>query len=484
MESLINTQSIINILILCTTYICVFYLFTILRKSSINTTRKTPVFCIGVFLAVVIAILGGNLNLFLKLLFILLIFVSSIIVSKNPLENTVYCILSISISFCIEYISVLISGSLFFIVGFTQFDLLSQLLACLIQLCVTHLLTKTRFIKKLFKYFDTRYYEVGLLLSFYVLLFSVLLTQPDIINSRIGAILFVGIPIALSGILLWLRSFVHRYNKSKLKTREDEFTQQEITEKDARIERLEGEVATLAKQLHRDNHLLSSLERTVQTIAETDSADERKQLANEFHALYSERNNMIAKEQQESKILPSTGIALIDGSLSEMYVKATAHGIAFDLIVGEELYYLVNNIISQTELQTLLCDHIKDAVIAVTATENTNGKILVTIEKNDGLFEISIRDNGIDFAPDTLAKLGRERITTHADEGGSGIGFMTTFETLAKTKSSLIITEYETETPFTKAVSFVFDGLHRFVISSYRKDKLKEIVTRDDVILL
>ena len=173
-----------------------------------------------------------------------------------------------------------------------------------------------------------------------------------------------------------------------------------------------------------------------------------------------------------------------DCSLSEMYVKATAHGIAFDLIVGEELYYLVNNIISQTDLQTLLCDHIKDAVIAVTAAKDTNGKILVTIEKNDGLFEISIRDNGIEFTPDTLAKLGRERITTHADEGGSGIGFMTTFETLAKTKGSLIITEYEAGSPFTKAVTFVFDGLHRFVIETYRKDDLKEIVTRDDVILL
>ncbi|MBQ3285248.1 MAG: HAMP domain-containing histidine kinase [Ruminococcus sp.] len=269
-----------------------------------------------------------------------------------------------------------------------------------------------------------------------------------------------------------------------MQDRANEYTKQEIEDKDKRIERLESEVSTLAKQLHRDNHLLSSLDRSVQTLADCDSDEQRAQIIEEIHTMCRERNELIAKEQQQNKILPSTGIALIDGSLSEMYVKAAARGISFDLTVSEEPYYLVNNIISQTDLQTLLCDHIKDAIIAVESAGITDGRILVTIEKNDGIFEIAVRDNGVDFAPDTLARLGREQITTHADDGGSGIGFMTTFETLRKTKGSLIITEYEQKTPFTKSVAFVFDGLNRFIISSYRKEVLKNTIRRDDVMII
>ena len=192
----------------------------------------------------------------------------------------------------------------------------------------------------------------------------------------------------------------------------------------------------------------------------------------------------IAKEQQKNKILPSTGFALIDSSLSELYVKAAARGISFDLTVSEEPYYLVNNIISQTDLQTLLCDHIKDAIIAVESAGITDGRILVTIEKKDSIFEIAIRDNGVDFDVDTLARIGKEQVTTHADDGGSGIGFMTTFETLHKTKGSLIITEYEQKTPFSKSVAFVFDGLNRFVISTYRKEELERAIDRDDILIL
>ncbi|MBQ3265295.1 MAG: HAMP domain-containing histidine kinase [Ruminococcus sp.] len=299
-----------------------------------------------------------------------------------------------------------------------------------------------------------------------------------------GLLLFAICPLAFTGLILWIRSIVQRYYKNKLQDRANEYTKQEIEDKDKRIERLEAEVSTLAKQLHRDNHLMASLDRSVQAIAECDSEEQRSQIITEVHTLCRERSELLAKEQQQNKILPSTGIALIDSSLSELYVKAAARGISFDLTVTEELYYLVNNIISQTDLQTLLCDHIKDAIIAVESAGVNDGRILVSIEKNDGIFEIAVRDNGVDYAAGTLSKLGREQVTTHADDGGSGIGFMTTFETLRKTKGSLIITEYEQKTPFSKSVAFVFDGLNRFIISTYRRDELEKIIDRDDVSIM
>ena len=62
--------------------------------------------------------------------------------------------------------------------------------------------------------------------------------------------------------------------------------------------------------------------------------------------------------------------------------------------------------------------------------------------------------------------LGKERVTTHAESGGSGMGFMITFETLRKAHASLIITEFENKIPFSKSVSFMFNGENSFIIKS------------------
>ena len=55
---------------------------------------------------------------------------------------------------------------------------------------------------------------------------------------------------------------------------------------------------------------------------------------------------------------------------------------------------------------------------------------------------------------------------------------------LHKTKGSLIITEYEQKTPFSKSIAFVFDGLNRFVISTYRKEELGNAILRDDILII
>ena len=90
----------------------------------------------------------------------------------------------------------------------------------------------------------------------------------------------------------------------------------------------------------------------------------------------------------------------------------------------------------------------------------------------------------MDFEIATLAKLGKECVTTHAENGGSGIGFMTTFETLRKAHASLVITEFENKTPFSKSIAFIFNGDNNFIIQSYRSSQLKAAINRDDVIIL
>ena len=477
---------IARVLYLFSTFLGAFILYTKLRKINISKLKTLCLLLVVIVLLGVCQLLGGVANTYIKVLFIIALCVLFIILDiKNVCFAIPTAIVSIAISICLQYLAIFVSSIIIYIIRATNQKIIATLVICTLQVLVCVLLAKNKKLKNCFIFFENEQNAgLGMLISSYIFTFSLFITKQISVDIIWGTVLFAVLPLAFTGLILWIRSIVKRYYKNKLQDRANEYTKQEIEDKDKRIERLESEVSTLAKQLHRDNHLLSSLDRSVQTLADCDSDEQRAQIIEEIHTMCRERNELIAKEQQQNKILPSTGIALIDGSLSEMYVKAAARGISFDLTVSEEPYYLVNNIISQTDLQTLLCDHIKDAIIAVESAGITDGRILVTIEKNDGIFEIAVRDNGVDFAPDTLARLGREQITTHADDGGSGIGFMTTFETLRKTKGSLIITEYEQKTPFTKSVAFVFDGLNRFIISSYRKEVLKNTIRRDDVMII
>ena len=88
------------------------------------------------------------------------------------------------------------------------------------------------------------------------------------------------------------------------------------------------------------------------------------------------------------------------------------------------------------------------------------------------------------FIP-TLLKLGKEAITTHKDTGGSGIGFMTTFETMQECKASLIIEEKQpiSNNDYTKSITIRFDGKNEYIIKSYRADKIQEQKTEDRIII-
>ncbi len=209
---------------------------------------------------------------------------------------------------------------------------------------------------------------------------------------------------------------------------------------------------------------MSNLNTSIDMYFNSDNKKYQDDLLRKLQTLAKERAELINQEQLESKIMPSTGNRMIDSAINDLYIKAAAHGIDFNLTVSSTVDEVIGKYISQTDLQTLLCDHIKDAVIAVDRYGESGGKILVNLSKQNDNYCIDIYDSGVAFEPETLSKLGLERVTTHADSGGSGIGFMTIFETLRKAYASLIITEFENRTPFSKSVSFRFDSKSSFII--------------------
>ena len=178
---------------------------------------------------------------------------------------------------------------------------------------------------------------------------------------------------------------------------------------------------------------------------------------------------------QHKNHLEKTGIFGIDNILEYMSNEAIKHNIKFNLKIHENIQYMIENIIDQSKLETLLGDHIKDAIIAINSSENTYKELLVEIGEIENCYQVCIYDTGIEFEISTLLNLGLKAITTHKLTGGSGIGFMTTFETLKATKASLIIEERHPidDKDYTKAVRIKFDGKHEYMICSYRSKEIQ-----------
>ena len=327
-------------------------------------------------------------------------------------------------------------------------------------------------------------FGLGLVLSGFIVTVLLIVNSERVSDNLLTAFI-IGVFISLVGLVIWIRKSISNRYTENLRKKELVKFENDIAQKDDTIRKLNNSNAYLSKIVHRDNHLIGSLQYSIKNALDNQQdLSEIKATLSDMLTMFEQRSELITKEQAELKILPSTGISMIDGALANMLVKANAHNISFDVSIHDDIYYLVNNIISLTQLETLLCDHIKDAVIAVESSKISNGRILVTFAKKNGIFEISVSDNGHEFDIDVLAKLGIERITTHKDSGGSGIGFMTSFETLNQTGCSLIINEFENKIPFSKSIIFRFDGQKNFIISTYRYNILSQHLNRNDIELI
>jgi len=192
-----------------------------------------------------------------------------------------------------------------------------------------------------------------------------------------------------------------------------------------------------------------------------------------IEAYMEERTGAILKNQRESKALPETGDEMVDGLMRFMLQKASSNEIQFDVTILEKPSGLIEAGVPAIKLETLCADCIENAIIA--ASHSAYRKILVTFGTHEGFHELNIQDSGIPFEAETLPALGVKRASTHLDDGGSGIGYMTIFGILRELKASLIITEYEPRPyGFTKSVKIRFDNKNAYEVVTFRADELRE----------
>ena len=286
-------------------------------------------------------------------------------------------------------------------------------------------------------------------------------------------------------MIYWIKKSITKYYKEKMKERTVEIQQEQIKEKDETINNLESELANVLEINHKYNHRLSAMEKAVTKLgyklqANEEFAEEYADILDSLNELSKEYKEEVASINKESK-LHKTNIFSIDNLLEYMKLEAEKSKIGFELKVNFDINEIIDNKISKNRLETLLADHIKDAIIAINSSENKERKIKVSFDK-DKEYQIKFYDTGIEFEVETLLNLGLERTTTHKMTGGTGIGFMTTFETLKECKASLIIEEYNKQ-EYTKAVIIKFDDKNEYRIHSYRVEEIKNKTQNNRIII-
>ena len=324
---------------------------------------------------------------------------------------------------------------------------------------------KTRKFKKGFSFLHNKesneYMDILILNSSIIFIFSlVMLVNTDVLVGRdLGA----GILTSIIIMFVTIQKSLQLYYKQKLLEQELSKVKAELEEKTKEVEELEAENIKISQNVHTLVHKQKSLAHKL------DEMMLRTEISAEEAAEVRNRLEQIGKDLYKEKTaieLDKTEISEIDDMLKYMQSECSANKIEFELQLKGNIHHMTNNLISKADLETLLADHIKNAIIAINHTDNPNRSILVKLGKIDETYGLYIYDSGIEFKKETLENLGKKPSTTHRDEGGTGMGFMNTFDTLKKCNASLVIEEFgkPDKENYTKVIMFKFDNKNEFKV--------------------
>lgn len=420
--------------------------------------------------------------------------VLSVVFIKRLLKiETDVIISAFLLSFCVSYSFLIISGLLIGLafapflssqsqnlVNFNEpvYVLLSALIASF-HFLLAYLLFRIKRFKNGFPFLFRKYaVAVALIAAGVVMAFVSLIIVPreSYGNDYTLFSLILCVPIVGAGIIAGIRRDISAFYKRKTEERGIEFFKRALSEKESEIKYLTEQNDLLRTANHKINHRLTAMERIVTELTDAarncsvsaDISDELSGAQSDIKRLAQDYRNEIVRIKAK-KPLPSTKIKIIDEIFKHFFEQCEKDGISFNLKINGSIPYMTEHIIQQSKLETLLGDHLQNAIIAVNASDNSFRGILVILGLTDNFYELTVFDSGIPFEIDTLVKLGTERVTTHSDTGGSGIGFMTTFETLRECGASLIISEKKPcGADYSKSITIRFDGEKQYIVETYR----------------
>ncbi len=461
---------------------------------NITLLQKCLLLMMDILFAVVYLILRQRLEILIAFIFCYFLYslAISLTVNTNILHGLVSNIISVSFSLIAMFVSTIINFIIYKLMFFdiTIETIIEYVTIGIIQFLLIYLFFKIERFKYGFSFLQGKETmnkentsKIGILVSSIIIAISLVLSTYSRTTSKILIAILI-----LGGILMiyWIKKSITKYYKEKMKERTVEIQQEQIKQQDEKIKNLQTELADVLQINHKYSHRISAMEKAVTKLgtklqANEEFAEEYGDILSSIKKLSKEYKEEVASVIKETK-LPKTNIFSIDNLLEYMKQESEKDKIDFKLNLDFDINEILETKIPQSKLETMLADHIRDAIIAINCSDNKKRKIKVVLDKEDNNYQIKFYDTGIEFEIETLSNLGLKRITTHKSAGGSGIGFMTTFETLKQCKASLIIEEYS-DLEYTKAVIIKFDNKNEYRIHSYRAEEIKNKIKDNRIII-
>lgn len=470
-------------------------LYLCTKISNFNISNKMHKFLIiPIFFA--LSILSTILSTYVNPSYMLMIVyvvlsIFYIYITKYKLD---YCMIISFISLAIAYLlyelTILLSILIFrILLHFNNANPIILFFAITLEFLAIYKFFKIKRFKNGLTFFKdkNRPYDLAIFLSGIVIL--IITSLGNYINQYTSIYSFLSLILILASIFIWIRKRITLHYRNLLTKDTIANLQAKLDEQISINENMKNEIEKLSKINHKFSSRIHALELYVAKLSNklandeniSDNILESKKLINR---LSTEFSNELKIDLENDFLINKTGIINIDNILEYFYLECSNKNISFNVIIKNNIKDSVNNAIPLNLLETLIADMIKNSIIAIGYSSNKNPKILVQFDNTD-CFEFRIYDTGIEFELDTLVTLGKEIITTHKDDGGSGIGFVTTFETLEETNGSFIIEEYppdDDDFEYAKCLIFRFDSKGKYIIRSYRFEEIDKISSKNIIL--
>lgn len=449
-------------------YIC----FRLLDKKYNSVLSNLLFFIIMTSVVVVIRICFPPMTI-VSIVFVLTFFCCVTYPEKSK-SNLVVSVFSVSISYILYALGIVVSIPVtlieYIIVANVNFDYLFDILAEVTIDCIQIILCILLFRMKRFSNGVSRIIkkvsgDIGLYVCFAIIFFASLFFPTNETYFRIIYTIIVLFVCVLGFItyLWWSKRITNDYiNKVQ---------QRNLDTAEQTIARQKEEIEYLSKIVHKDNKLIGALELSLN---ESEGVDKDR-----LFAMSKERESILHTYKESEEMMQKTGVFSIDMMINYLLKRAFEQGSAFEVVVTGNINYMIQNVIDEEDLSTLLADIGENAVIVVSTGARRN--ILLSIGVRENSYYIDVYDSGAPFDVNVIENYGRTRYTTHKATGGSGIGLMTTKELLSKYKASFEVEEIANNSLYTKRVSIVFDSLSQTRIFTNRQEILELRNQRNDI---
>lgn len=406
---------------------------------------------------------------------------STIKFKQEIYDKITLSILSIGITILLVMVTFIITFiPAYFIYNYIQNaflkELFAQILNGILYLLFAFLLFKIRRFKSGVKPIQNSGSFELLLLASLVSIFAMSLyytenaktTRPEIV---ILFILFCGLALTI-----WWRKHITNVYVQHVTERNTQILESanSILAKD--YQNSESDRIRLASIVHRDNKIVPAMLETVETVAAESPGAKTDVLLKALREMSAERKGLLADCNARSD-RPQTGDGMLDGMLLFLQNSAQKRRVRFTFALRGDMQILDGRI-ERTQFNTIFTDLGENAFIA--AGENGNAFAEIDLEGDCPL--IRFYDDGAHFAANVIAELGKKRITTHRETGGSGIGMFTLFEILRKYNASFRLDEKPDKLPYTKCITIAFDGLNECKIRTEREEIKALRKTREDIV--